>query len=378
METAPRGEVRLGYRPALDGLRAIAVLMVMGGHFGLPFLPGGFLGVDLFFVLSGFLITALLVEEWNGTGKIRLRDFYARRGLRLLPAVLVFLAVTAPFVTSSWTLAALLYVCNWGIAYGWLGTSPISHLWSLSVEEQFYFLWPPALLLLLRLRIRPLYMIVVVLGLAFGSAAQKVLEGGTATWQRLYHGSDTRADALLIGCALGLALACWGLPPLHRRARAFVGMSAAAGTVFIAWLAHAATIDKSVLYAGGLLTLSALSGASILLFILAVPRGKVAAALAWGPLAAVGRISYGLYLWHHAVAWLPNPWLLGNLDPVSHFVFRVTLSFLLAGASWFAIERPALRWKRRFERVRGLPVGPSSPPPGRRRVAGHSAGSRSR
>jgi peptidoglycan/LPS O-acetylase OafA/YrhL len=133
---------RLGYRPALDGLRGVAALLVMSFHFQIPGWSGGFLGVDVFFVLSGFLITSLLLEEWQRSGTVCLRRFFLRRALRLFPALVLVLLVTAPFVSYRWPLVALGYVANWALAFKFVTFGPISHVWSLSVEEQFYLIWP--------------------------------------------------------------------------------------------------------------------------------------------------------------------------------------------------------------------------------------------
>ena len=161
----------LGYRPSLDGLRAVAVLAVISWHYVLPGVKGGFLGVDIFFVLSGFLITRLLIEEWELTAGIHLGRFYLRRMLRLFPALFLLLVVTLPFVPRIWTIQALLYVTNWGILSGKLASCAIMQLWSLSVEEQFYLLWPPLLLGLLALRTPRRIVGVVVLLLAGAQTA---------------------------------------------------------------------------------------------------------------------------------------------------------------------------------------------------------------
>src|SRR5262245_60440887 len=178
-------------------------------------LPGGFIGVDVFFVLSGYLITALLVVEWEQDGRISLPHFYARRALRLLPALsLLLLAYLAVgwWLTKGWQALlvnagiVLFYAANWARALG-RDLPILGHTWSLSIEEQFYLLWPPIVVVLLRLGLTRRGLAAVALGGALLAAAARVALGlAGASFQRLYNGLDTRADALLVGCFLGAVL----------------------------------------------------------------------------------------------------------------------------------------------------------------------------
>ncbi|HLY66186.1 MAG TPA: acyltransferase, partial [Chloroflexota bacterium] len=190
----------LGYRPALDGIRGAAVLAVMLFHFGAPFDQGGFLGVDAFFVLSGFLITSLLVEEWARNAGISFRGFYLRRALRLLPALLVMLlgagAVAATIAPpemreGTWRGIAvtLLYVANWQKVFSDQSVGVLGHTWSLSIEEQFYILWPPLLCLLLRRRLSLRWLTAIAAALAVTSAATRavLMLRGAATTEVLYN-----------------------------------------------------------------------------------------------------------------------------------------------------------------------------------------------
>jgi len=343
---------RLGYRPALDGVRAIAVLAVMSWHFVVPGIKGGFLGVDLFFTLSGFLITSLLVEEWSTTGTIRLQSFYVRRFLRLIPAVLVVIAISAPFVPWLWTVLALGYVANWGVAYGYFGVSPIRHLWSLSVEEQFYIVWPTLLVTLLRARASRRLVYAVVALLALASTVFKIVAWHTPEdWTRLYSGSDGRADQLLIGCLLGLFLS-WSALPRTRWFRRGVAILVLPAIVFLGWLVVHAAVYWEFFYHQGGFALVALATAILLLHLMTAPFRWLAAILEWKPMVAIGRISYGLYLWHQPVGWFTDPRHVEFLPVLPRYVLmaiRVVLSFALALASWKWIERPMLRLKRRFE-----------------------------
>jgi peptidoglycan/LPS O-acetylase OafA/YrhL len=340
----------LGYLPALDGLRAIAVLMVIFWHLGLPGWKGGFLGVDVFFVLSGFLITTLLVEEWELTGAIGFKRFYLRRALRLFPALALLLIVTAPFVDHSWTLVAIAYVSNWALAFGFIQFSPISHLWSLAIEEQFYLVWPILLVGLLRARVSRLKIVGVAGVLALASAGEKMLLWTSpGSWIRLYHGSDVRADALLVGCILALLLA-WGMLPGTVWFRRAVQIAALPALVGVGYLAVTATIGMPFLYRSGGLTLVAIGVGIMLLQTVVAPIRLVSAILEWPPIVGIGRISYGLYLWHFPIAWLQHPWPFpfGHIDSTTGLIWRLVLAFAAAGLSYILIERPALRLKLRF------------------------------
>ena len=247
---AGRGRaIVFSYVPALDGLRAVAVLGVMLYHGGAPVAGGGFLGVDVFFVLSGFLITSLLLGEWTRTLTVKLGQFWARRARRLLPALLVMLVGVAIFVKLFSgpgefaglrldSLSTLFYVANWHfIAAGGnyfdatAQPSPLQHMWTLSIEEQFYIVWPPVVLLLLHLgrKLRPSRRLWPVLAVAVAGAVASAVDmrlsfQGGASVMRLYEGTDTRSQDILIGAALAVGMAMWAqhrapLPPPPRPRR---------------------------------------------------------------------------------------------------------------------------------------------------------------
>ncbi|MFI5371814.1 MAG: acyltransferase family protein [Candidatus Eisenbacteria bacterium] len=344
----------LGYRPALDGVRAIAAMAVMSWHYVVPGVKGGFLGVDVFFTLSGFLITSLLVEEWSTTGAVRLSRFYGRRFLRLIPAVIVVLAVSAPFVPWSWTVLALCYAANWGVITGHFGVSPIRHLWSLSVEEQFYIVWPILLVILLRARAPRRWFYAVVALLALASTTFKIVAWRSpADWVRLFHGSDGRADQLWIGCGLGLFLS-WSTVAGRRGFRSLVRVVVIPAIVFLGYLFVNAAVYWEFFYRDAGFALVALATAIVLLHLMTAPYRWLAAILEWRPLVAIGRISYGLYLWHQPVGWFTDPRrfaLFATAPRYGIMAARVILAFALAGASWFVIERPMRRLRQRFEPV---------------------------
>ena len=348
----------LGYRPSLDGLRAIAVLAVISWHYVLPGAKGGFLGVDIFFVLSGFLITKLLVEEWDLTGRIHLGRFYLRRMLRLFPALFVLLLVTLPFVPRTWTLYSLLYVTNWGFLTGHLGPSAIQHLWSLSVEEQFYLVWPPLLLGLLALKTPRAVIFAVVALLAAASATFKIVTWHAIDdWRRFYFGSDGRADELLIGCGLAMFLT-WSRIPGRAWFRLTVKLATIPAGIWLGYLIVEAAVYWRQFYQQAGITLVALATALLILQCLIAPIHWIRAVLASRPMVAIGRMSYGLYLWHVPVRWLTDPRnyeVVPILPRAVIFVVRLCLTFALAGLSYRFVERPMLRLKHRFEPVERRP-----------------------
>jgi peptidoglycan/LPS O-acetylase OafA/YrhL len=316
---------RLGHVPALDGLRGVAILLVVTYHYsGWP--RGGHRGVDLFFVLSGFLITTLLLEERSDVGGVSLRGFYARRARRLFPALAVVLAAyltisAARGVDAFGTIARYgLYVGNVYQAF-WVdaGHAPLNgltHLWSLAEEEQFYLLWPLTLLLVARSR-RPLAWLAAVTGALI--LYRLTLLGVGASGRHLYFSPDMRADGLLIGCWLAFYRLRRGrLTPSRRLLVAAV----------------AAAVICVLLLPGALVVFEL---AVAVLLAAAVTHTRLAEALAARPLVWLGGISYSLYLWHPVVLWTFHR---------QERLLALALSVALAYASTRWIERP-LRRKRR-------------------------------
>ena len=353
-----RAPFELGHRRALDGLRGVAILAVVAFHGEVPLARGGFLGVDAFFVLSGFLITSLLYEEWRRTGTIRLRAFYARRAFRLLPALFVLLvalfayAMNIPWLDQRRRLLAeivftLLYVANWAQALELVPSLDfLSHAWSLAIEEQFYLVWPLGLLLVLRARLRPRHAIALLTLAILASALLRArLWHGVGSFPRVFFGSDTRADAPLIGCLLALALAWWGLP-VSRVGRLLARATAAVASVGLLALAMRASWLASYMYDGGF-TLVAVAVAAVILGALSAPHGIVGRVLATSVLVGLGRISYGVYLWHWPVFLALRPEVVG-WGAVPTAILRLTTTLAVAGVSFVCVERPFLRMKRRF------------------------------
>ena len=346
-----------GRVPGLDGVRALAVLAVIAFHVGMRMTPGGFLGVDIFFVLSGYLITDLLVAQHARRGRLDLRGFWVRRARRLLPALAVLLvAVTAagagiepdqlPALRPALAAAAS-YSSNWYQALHHVSyfasfgpPPPFQHLWSLAIEEQFYLAWPLLLLVLTRLRGRRARMLTAWLGALASAAAMALmyLPGGDPS--RVYYGTDTHATGLLVGAALALT---WPMATLTSAPREFarrLDYLGVAGLVVLAWaVGHFSGADPAVYPLG--LAVAALAAAG-LTAAAAVP-GMVSELLSLPPLRWLGVRSYGIYLWHWPVIVIAAaitgpgpaaPWL---------WVAEAAAAIALAAASWKWLEEPILR-----------------------------------
>lgn len=367
---APAGRWGFAHVPALDGLRGAAVAAVLLYHAG--HLDGGYLGVDLFFVLSGFLITSLLLAERRTTGAIDLGAFWVRRARRLLPAVLVLLAGIALYAQvlarpvdlggiRSDGLATLFYVANWrtilhGASY-WdlsLAPSPLQHTWSLAIEEQFYLLWPLAVAGLARLRGGDLARVVgrLAVGLAAVSTALFVgLHHLGMSDTRVYEGTDTRATALLLGVALAAYRPVVG-ERVPARVREAVGVAAAV-VLGLLWLFLDG--ESRWLYRGGL-PLASLLAVVVVGATVSSPSPVLGRVLAFAPLRGLGLISYGLYLWHWPIYVVVDQRngtypLLGDtrFDGAALLAVKLALSLAAALASYRLVEQPirhgALRGK---------------------------------
>ncbi|QCQ21337.1 acyltransferase family protein [Desulfoglaeba alkanexedens] len=351
--------------PALNGVRGVAVVLVFLFHAGVPGFTGAFIGVDIFFVLSGFLITALLLQEEERRGTVSLKNFYLRRALRLLPALFLLLAVylvyyfyAAPDAAERRrhfedALMVLFYVSNWTRAFGWERPYSLGHCWSLSVEEQFYAVWPLVFLGLMRLRGNLRAPLIAVLFLGSWGWRVWLLEGG-AGWDRVYNGFDTRADMLLAGCLLAFLVHDGRLSFWSTRRRAAC-LSSAAAVAVLAFLAAHGRWQTAPLYKWQY-TVLALAAAVVILDVVARPEGLLSRFLSLPPLVWLGGISYGIYLWHY-----PLLHYVGSLGWRGWRATALTaaLNLGLAVGSFYLVERRALRLKRRYQAW--APACPSPP-----------------
>ena len=342
------------WRPGLDGLRAIAVLAVMAYHEPNLSLRGGFLGVDLFFVLSGFLITGLLLDERRATGTISLRGFWNRRGRRLLPALaaLLVIVVLATRVLGDLAqrhdlpgavLGAVLYVSNWLQISGhhsyfeqFASISPLRHLWSLAIEEQFYVVWPVVVALALRRDRRTLIAITIVATIASIVLMAWLFDAGDPS--RAYYGTETRAFSLLIG-ALG-AIWAWHRHPRGTRA-AIVSLFAGVAVV----LSFLLIPDTAAwMYRGGFAVFAVIA---LVVIIAASGSTPLTAAMSHPLLRRIGALSYALYLWHWPVRVLLTDTRMhlphSTAGRIGGLLIRLALTFLLAITSLVLIERPVRR-----------------------------------
>ncbi len=351
------------YMPGLDGLRAVAVLAVIFYHLNMPWAPGGLLGVCIFFVLSGYLITDILMAQWNQGASMDLREFWLGRARRLLPAlftmlggVLAWILICEPHrLASLWSevLAAVFYASNWWLIFHEVSyfasfgpPSPLGHLWSLAVEGQFYLVWP--LLLGLGLRFvnrRRLLGLIAALAIASAAAMTIIYQPGLDP-NRVYYGTDTRAFALLIGAVLALL---WPSRKLSAAlpARQRNTLDAVGGAALLAILAMMVLTDQyqSSLYYGGLLLFSVI--AAVLIAVLAHPAGRLGRLMGAAPLRWLGVWSYGIYLWHYPVITMTSPAVNTGGPNIGLAIFQTALCISLAAVSWYFIEEPIRRGKRR-------------------------------
>jgi peptidoglycan/LPS O-acetylase OafA/YrhL len=329
--------------PALDGLRGIAILFVVVAHSGIIHaVVAGMIGVTLFFVLSGFLITYLLLDEMSVSGTVNLRAFYGRRAIRLLPALtlyligmavlLVALGLKLPIWDMTWPPA--LYVGNYAQVFGH-DLVAHRHLWSLAVEEHFYLVWPVLVLLGVTKRFK-------VLGWALIGLAVWRLGVGMANPLWAYHATDTNAYALVLGCLLAIAHhRGWRIPITHRMSEA--------GVIVMAMLALIPVTDLDHLYSIGVWLpplAAAIAGVCVLVAVDSNPAFLTGKWIMW-----FGAISYTLYLWHAPLLMIPEL----AATPLTR-LGAILLSIVIAWGSWRFIETPILksRLRQRFSPGRGV------------------------
>jgi peptidoglycan/LPS O-acetylase OafA/YrhL len=357
--TRTRRAAGLGYLPALDGLRALAVGAVLLYHADLGSFSGGFLGVDVFFVLSGYLITCVLLDNRRTAGRVELRRFWMRRARRLLPALVVLIVVTCAYTVMFLPdeaaklrddiISALAYVMNWHLIFQGqsyfesFGRAPFfQHLWSLSVEEQFYLVWPlllsGGLVIWNGARTRLAIAILALAGVSALLMALLYTPGGDPS--RVYYGTDTHASGLLIGAALAVLWPPWRLSkntgrgaPLALEAAGIIGLAV------LLWCFMNVSEFDAGLYRGGYPAIALIT--ALVVAVVVHPAVRLSsgvlglAALRW-----IGQRSYGIYLWHWPVYLVTRPDIDVPFSGIPLLVLRVAITVAIAAASYRFVEVP--------------------------------------
>lgn len=367
------------YMPGIDGLRAISVLAVIAYHMDLKWAQGGLLGVGVFFVLSGYLITDQLLYEWKMNSYISIWNFWMRRFRRLLPAMLSMLLLVGIWLLASDParllsligdfISSIFYVNNWYLIFHEVSyfesfgpASPIGHLWSLSIEEQFYVIWPIILLVCLRFAPRRGKLLLCMLVLAMISAVAMALMYVPGTDpSRVYYGTDTRAFAILFGAALAVVRPSWKIggtiSPLRRTSLDIIGTL---GLFILILLIYRTNEFDDSLYQFGFLFLSLLS--NVIVAVLVHPASRLGKILGCRPLTWLGQHSYSLYIWHYPVIILMQPEASTEGLQFRQIILRFVIIMLLSTLSYKFIEEPVRRghfratWRKVWRHDRFKPL----------------------
>jgi|ERR1700710_1513604 len=364
------------YMPGLDGLRAVAVLAVIAFHLGFGWAPGGLLGVGIFFTLSGYLITDILLSQLSRQGHVELGRFWLARARRLLPALFAMLVIVVAWVTifgpaqprqfRDGVVASALYVSNWQLIFGdvsyfarFAPPGPLNHLWSLAIEEQFYLVWPFVLLLGVKVvretpprsGVRPRLAVATLLLALLSAILMAVLYHPSLDPSRVYYGTDTRAFELLFGAALAMVWPSRKLSPrIGAGARNTLDALGVAGLAAIALMIWKTDQYSSFLYRGGFIVLSIAT--VLVVAALAHPAGRLGPVLGWRPLRWIGVRSYGIYLWHFPVIVLTTPGGIANGAEPLRELLQLAAIVGIAALSWRFVEEPVRHgalgrlWKR--------------------------------
>ena len=354
-----RNTAGLPYMPGLDGLRALAVVAVIAYHSEIESVPGGFLGVEIFFVISGYLITALLLEEFNLNRGINLRQFWVRRARRLLPALFLYIGGSVAFAysmaedvvpTKGEVLSTLGYVYNWFGIFQEISYTDVferknffHHLWSLAVEEQFYLLWPVLLLCLQKHINRKVTISLLILGITSSAFLMWTMYQPFEDPLRVYYGTDTRASGLLIGALLAYIWRPWSVEksklfPKGKDASFLVGIAAIG---ILVWANMHYTLlmpDADQLFRGGFLITSTVT--AIVIACVVIPNSYLNSILGLAPFVWIGKRSYGLYLWHWPVFQLTRERVDVDINGWELFAVRMFVTLVLVEISYQCIERP--------------------------------------
>ncbi len=374
----PPGAWRLGNRPALTGIRAPLMAFVIIFHSNFQTLPGAWSSLGVFFVLSGFLITAMLAGEHQRTGGLSLKNFYARRAVRLLPPLLITVAGLAIYASIVrvfsaaniiWTdaAAALFYFADYRSA---LGHEPavayLSQCWSLAVEEQFYLVWAILLFVALRYANRRLAYGIAIVGVLASVADRLYIVLSAPKWDalvagRVYYAFDTRADALFIGCLLGLVATGGHLEDWGPWAKRLLGGAALVATAAMVWILFNVSLSARSLPLWWI-PVSEVASVVIITFLLIQPLSLPARLLGLPLVVLLGNMTYAVYLFHWPIYVALSPftvrWPFWEYETV-----RIVIVMTLAFASWYLVEQPLMRWRRkRFTSRAASPVGERAAP----------------
>lgn len=347
------------YLASLDGVRALAIILVLAYHFNMSFFKGGFIGVDIFFVLSGYLITSKLLQEWQTHKQINLKVFWIKRIRRLMPAVIALISVTLlvclilfPAVfKKSWQdgIASLFYVSNWWYIVKEIPyfesfgiPSPFKHLWSLAIEEQFYLIWPIVFVALLKTLKKRQHVLKVIVGSALVSAVWMAFLYSPENIDRVYYGTDTRLLTLAVGCSLAFVWPYYylksGISEFSRNVIDSIGIVSLVSLLVIATTVSA---GQPFLYYGGFLLVAILS--ALLLATLVHPDSQMGLLFSQPWLVWLGKRSYSIYLWHFPVTVLTTPIKSsGTLHPLL-ILLQIALTMVLSIVSYEWLEEPIRR-----------------------------------
>ncbi|OAS18048.1 hypothetical protein A8708_27840 [Paenibacillus oryzisoli] len=358
--TASNDASKWRYMPGLDGLRALSVLAVIVYHLNSSWLPGGLLGVGVFFTLSGYLITDQLLIEWRTTRRIDLKTFWIKRVRRLMPAMLFMLAIvslwllifdrTRLFQLQGDFVSVFFYFNNWWLIFHKVSyfesfgpPSPIGHLWSLAIEEQFYFIWPLVLALLLRyVNRRGILLILTLVGVFASMFVMAFVYQPGMDPSRIYYGTDTRAFALLAGGALAII---WPSKKITKqttgKSSVILDLIGGAGLVGILVMMVTTNAYNASLYVGGLALFSVIS--AIVIAVITHPTSLLGKVMGSKPLRWLGKRSYSLYIWHYPVIVLTSTSFDKQETHISTILLQILLSLILAAFSYTCIEEPFRR-----------------------------------
>ncbi len=363
VSSSPSKSFRLGNRPPLTGVRALCMIPVVVYHSDFHTLPGAWVPLQVFFVLSGFLITAMLAGEGQRNKKVSLSGFYSRRIVRLVPPLLLTVALLAMY-------GAFVHVADasnrlWGDSLAAmtysdyrqaLGHAPffgyLAQTWSLAVEEQFYIIWAVLMVVAVALQKRRLAYGFAIAGMVLSIGDRLYLTYSAphfdhATFTRVYYAFDSRADALFVGCILGLLAADGRFSGWKRQATRAVAWAAVGAATFLIWILFSAPLWQKNLVVWWL-PLSTLASAIIIVYFVTSPNALGSRLVGIAPLVFLGELSYAIYLIHFPVflALTPGPngthWSFWPTE-----LLRLAIIFAIACFSWFAIEKPLMRWRQR-------------------------------